>query len=98
MTHRLVVYYLCPIEGGRRKFVRAAPTDEEVTHYLGIAEQIAAGARFRSVGLFGFAEESTDGLTRGPVSDWIVNPGGLRAVRVEQDPAEVQGQLMEVSA
>lgn len=99
MSHRLVIYFLCPIEGGRHKFVLPDPTDEDAAHYLAIGQQIRAGTRYRAVGLWGFFEESADGTRRGPVTDIIIKtPAGIRTVRIEQDPADVQGELMEVSA
>jgi hypothetical protein len=96
----VAVYYVDPIEGGRRrKFVLPNAHHEQVVHYEWVAEQLANRAPHRSVGLYDFAEEDLATGQVGPATGTrIIQPGGIRAIRIENEVVEavpVQGDLLE---
>lgn len=102
MTARptIAVYYLDPVGGVRRKYVLPHAHAEQVAHYEWLAQQLATGARYRSVGLYDFAEvDLSTGreLRVEPVR--VLQPTAIKTIRIEQgEAAPVQGDLLEGNA
>lgn len=99
MTHRLAVYFVCPTSQARRLFVVDAPAEEITHHYLGIGDALRGGRHYPGVGLWGFREvDLATGQPGGPV-DLVVDPAGIRTIRVEGEPTAdtttTQGDLLE---